>query len=313
MKKLLLALFILLPLQAHAYDPCVDDAAKYKPISERYTKGLFFTVKKCGVEVNYLLGTMHSDDPKILSMLGYVFSKLAYAKSASFELVFDPVAIKKTMASMNLPADSIDTLQSIIGISTYSRLNQIMQKNQPNQPESSYYRMKPWAMAVMLQEPPNQSDGIALDIRLQQFAKQRNIPVYGLETVDDQMRVFDTIPQDKQVEFLKDTIDNYAQIDSDNKQMSDIYLAQDLNKLQELGDKSFDTISDREFADKLKIDLVDKRNRKMVRAMQDKLDAGGAFIAIGALHLTGKEGILKQLEDKGYFIDVVEDSSNKLK
>ena len=46
--------------------------------------------------------------------------------------------------------------------------------------------------------------------------------------------------------------------------------------------------------------LIDDRNDHMVERMLPRLAEGKAFIAVGALHLPGERGILKQLEDQGY-------------
>jgi hypothetical protein len=43
----------------------------------------------------------------------------------------------------------------------------------------------------------------------------------------------------------------------------------------------------------------------MVDRMQPFLDAGGAFIAIGAMHLPGDDGVLSLLANKGYEISAV--------
>ncbi len=47
--------------------------------------------------------------------------------------------------------------------------------------------------------------------------------------------------------------------------------------------------------------LID-RNYIMTERMQDILDEGNAFIAIGAMHLPGEEGVLSLLGKQGYKI-----------
>ena len=47
--------------------------------------------------------------------------------------------------------------------------------------------------------------------------------------------------------------------------------------------------------------LVDERNTRM----EPYLKKGQAFIAIGALHLPGKAGVLSLLAQKGYRVSVV--------
>jgi uncharacterized protein YbaP (TraB family) len=57
--------------------------------------------------------------------------------------------------------------------------------------------------------------------------------------------------------------------------------------------------SERAAADKLEHGLIDARNRRMVERMKDSFD-GGAFIAVGALHLPGENGVLALLERDGF-------------
>ncbi|MDM8560297.1 TraB/GumN family protein [Candidatus Parabeggiatoa sp. HSG14] len=51
--------------------------------------------------------------------------------------------------------------------------------------------------------------------------------------------------------------------------------------------------------------IVDDRNINMVKRMEKRLQEGNAFIAIGALHLPGKLGVLKLLEQRGYLVSAV--------
>jgi len=58
------------------------------------------------------------------------------------------------------------------------------------------------------------------------------------------------------------------------------------------------------YKDLMKRLLID-RNYIMTERMQDILDEGNAFIAIGAMHLPGEEGVLSLLGKQGYKIHSV--------
>jgi uncharacterized protein YbaP (TraB family) len=57
---------------------------------------------------------------------------------------------------------------------------------------------------------------------------------------------------------------------------------------------------DPELVETFTTNLLDTRNTRMIERMQPQLAEGGAFVAVGALHLPGENGILKHLEDRGY-------------
>ena len=52
--------------------------------------------------------------------------------------------------------------------------------------------------------------------------------------------------------------------------------------------------------------LNDERNLRMVARMTPRIEQGGAFIAVGALHLAGPTGIVQQLSERGYRLRPVE-------
>ncbi|MGH8120685.1 MAG: TraB/GumN family protein, partial [Gammaproteobacteria bacterium] len=65
------------------------------------------------------------------------------------------------------------------------------------------------------------------------------------------------------------------------------------------------SLADEQFYADLFRELLTDRNRVMVERMQPILDAGNAFIAIGAMHLPGADGVLSLLAREGYRISAV--------
>ena len=51
--------------------------------------------------------------------------------------------------------------------------------------------------------------------------------------------------------------------------------------------------------------VLHDRNGRLAERMEPRLQAGGAFIAVGALHLLGDRGVLAELERRGYRLTVV--------
>ena len=59
---------------------------------------------------------------------------------------------------------------------------------------------------------------------------------------------------------------------------------------------------DQRLADEFQQHLVVDRNHRMAERMRQYLQQGQAFIAVGALHLPGEEGLLNLLEQQGYTV-----------
>jgi hypothetical protein len=77
------------------------------------------------------------------------------------------------------------------------------------------------------------------------------------------------------------------------------YLARNLAGLVSISERYLQS-GDRDLAEQFKERAVNARNRTMVRTMEPLLQRGGAFVAIGALHLPGEMGVLNLLEGKDY-------------
>ncbi|MEJ2452394.1 MAG: TraB/GumN family protein [Gammaproteobacteria bacterium] len=84
----------------------------------------------------------------------------------------------------------------------------------------------------------------------------------------------------------------------------DLYLARDLAGLEAINNQQLQS-ADAKLAADVEQRLILTRNHRMVMRMQARLQEGYAFIAVGALHLPGEQGILKLLEEHGYLVKYV--------
>ena len=290
------------------FDPCA--ASDYRPISETYERGLFFRISKCvdgkKLRDSYILGTMHSDLPQVRNAIPkLVWQILPQAKSASFELKEDSSMQAELSNAMYYDKNSGKNLRAVIGDEFYGKLVEILKKNRKDLTEDVYANMKPWAIGLLMQVPADNNDGVHLDSRLENLADSKLIPVFGLETVQEQLGVFTQLSEAEQIEFLREAFDNFSLIEEMNNKMLSRYLEHDLNGLQKLAVESFNMMRNENLRDKLRDTLITKRNLLMAERMQPRLMEGNAFVAVGALHLPTEIGLLELLEKRGYYIHAV--------
>jgi len=153
---------------------------------------------------------------------------------------------------------------------------------------------------MLLSLPPTET-GQFLDLVLYQRAQSLKKEVAGLETIREQMDLFDTLSEDEQINLLRDALNNLDQLPTIFQALLDHYLKQDLQGLVEINQQLLDS-SASELADRFQVKAVDERNFRMVERLVAPLAQGGAFVAVGALHLPGEQGMLRMLERRGYRI-----------
>ena len=264
-----------------------------------FERGLLWRIEKSGSPASYLFGTMHIEDPEVVKLATPVQEAFDRADGVTLEVVLDPQSLL-TMATAFMLNDG-STLESHIGSKLYTRSVKAMSAH--GMPEMMVARMKPWAVAVTLMTPPPET-GVVLDLMLYQQAMAQGKPVTGLESPMEQMSLFDSFSRQEQIELLKDTLDSIDELPRMFAELKSAYLERNLARLVKVSD---DSMSDHNpgLVDDFNRKLIIERNHRMVERMQPVLKQGQQFIAVGALHLPGEEGLLQLLSSQGYSVSAV--------
>lgn len=265
-----------------------------------YGQGLLWQIDGAGPAPSYLFGTMHSADEEVTSLAPPVLDAFARAQSLSLEVIMTPEAQMSLAMAMMLSDGR--TLDEVLGPDLFQRA---VAAGRPYGFGQTQLRLfKPWAIMTLFSLPPSEvkrqaAGEKALDHRLQEAATERGLALHGLEQIDEQISLFNDMAEADQIAMLDSTISQSDQVELMFEKMRNAYLAQEPAAIFELM-QAQQTGFDPELVETFTTNLLDTRNTRMVERMQPRLAEGGAFVAVGALHLPGENGILKQLEDQGY-------------
>jgi len=290
-------LFLLLasPLAGHALE-CRPVAAE-RPVAVRgqdFNRGLLWKIETPGSAPSFLFGTYHTSDPRVTTLPCPVKAAFDHAASYTMEVITNGAGIV-SMAEAMFFSDG-KTLKDVLGEPLYQETLRAVGASESGTP-GGINNMKPWAVMMIL-SAPRAGDGLFLDLALQYDATQRGKPTYGLETMPEQIAVFNGMSLDDQVVLLRDAVQN-AQLTQDAmEELTHAYLKRDLGALLALSEK-FKPNDARVYADMMDRLLV-QRNANMAERMRVRLKEGNAFVAVGALHLPGESGLLRLLSTAGY-------------
>jgi uncharacterized protein YbaP (TraB family) len=265
----------------------------------RWDHGLLWEVNKPGMVTSYLFGTVHSEDPEVLQLAPPVQQAFDGSDSVILEVMLDMDAMIYSSTAMLLTDGR--TLPELIGKSLFEKTVQAIQTR--GIPEIVLERMKPWAAATILSVPPS-GTGMMLDMLFFQKAQQAGKQLHGLETMQEQLGVFDSMSASDQVQLLRDAVANLGKTDRMNEEVLVLYKRRDLAGMMMLSERYMNE-GDPGVSGDLEQRLIVDRNRIMVERMQPYLKEGNAFVAVGALHLPGDEGLLNLLDRRGYTLKPV--------
>jgi len=274
-------------------------------------KSVLWEVSGKDIKTSYIFGTMHlmpKDDFLIDAPTKKSFDA---AEQAVFEIdmkdMENPMALMGMMGKMMMPGDT--TIKDLISDEDYKLLKSKFDAS--GFPLEMMQNMKPMFLSMLtdgdamkgLSGTPGGDDEknktMSYELEFSKLAKTVNKPTAGLETMDFQMGLFDSIPLKVQADMLVDGLKNKNDGKDEMKDMVKIYLNKDIEKMSGL--ISQDKSSKNSMAS-FEAMFLNNRNANWISKIEKLMRDKSSFIAVGAAHLGGAKGVLNLLKLKGYTI-----------
>ena len=130
------------------------------------------------------------------------------------------------------------------------------------------------------------------ELEFAEMARQKGKEIRGLEGIDYQLSLMDSIPYEDQARMLVESIREEASGNSQMDTLVSLYTDQNIGALY----ASFanDSLS---VYDSL---LLINRNHNWIPVMQEAMMERSCFFAVGAAHLPGSDGVIRLLRKQGY-------------
>jgi len=246
--------------------------------------------------VGYLLGTIHSEDPRVLEFSDEFLQKLRSSEVFAMEVVPDVPTLERLTGYMHYPPGQ--SLESVIGAERYRALGNALSAYRV--PPDSMQQLKPWAAMMTLSTPPPET-GFFMDLSLSLRANGNGLKVVGLETLEQQLSFLEEMPMPMQLSLLDQAIDESVHVREVHDQVVDAYLENDLVALQALSEEQFKAVG--KLTSEYFIESgIHARNHRMAESLIHQLEEKTVFVAVGALHLPGEQGLLHILRQNGYVL-----------
>ncbi len=197
------------------------------PLRSSAQTGLLREIRGGTAGPSYLLGTIHSDEPRITRLPRVITDKLDAASSFTAELDLDALDILAASALMFYTDGQ--SLKTRLEPRLYQAVVRLLAGY--GIPEAAASMFKPWAAAATL-SLPKPGNGQFLDMQLYSRAAGSGKPIHGLETMAEQVVSMEALSPGLQVEMLKMVVEQYPQLDENNEKLIQAWLARDLSSLQ---------------------------------------------------------------------------------
>ncbi len=247
---------------------------------------------------SYLFGTIHAICSDDFFLPEAAEKALAESKQLALELdMDDPMMLLQVQQSMIMPNGG--HLKKLLPETDYERLNRFF-KDSVKMDLSLLGMMKPMALSALMYPRLMNCQTVSYEMKLMEMAKKQNKEIIGMETVADQLKVFDAIPLETQAKMLVEILDSYGKQANGMQALIAAYKKQDINALYENMKKS--SLGAEQFEEVLLIN----RNRAWIDKIARLSNDNAVFYAVGAGHLGGSNGVIALLRNKGFTVEPVQ-------
>lgn len=260
---------------------------------------VFYSVISSDGRQSWLLGTIHAEDERALEFPPVLQQALRQADRIALELLPRQAAMKRLAAAMQLPEEQ--RLADYLDDELYESVLAAM-RDHGIEPDA-VARMRPWAAALTLAQPPVRT-GRFMDLALAQRAAEHGAVAMALETMDEQLAFFTEMGPDAHVALLESAVADHARGRQAFESLIKAYLDGDLEQLVELAEAELSGLP-AEIREHFREAGILQRNRNMARRAQPLIEQGRTLIAVGALHLPGPEGLVALLRGQGNQVEAI--------
>lgn len=251
-------------------------------------------------ERGYLFGTIHSLGRPALWRSGKVEAALGESDRIVVEVagLADRTALQKTFADLST-SPGLPPVSQRIDPALRQRLADAMRKAGAR--EANFVDVETWAVALSLARAGQDGDDAANGIDRAVMAAAGKRPVVELEGAAGQLGLFDALPEQEQRDLLEAVLRDAGAIDSEGGDLAAAWRKGDMALIEE--ETRAGLLADPE----LRAALFTGRNRSWTDKVAAMLTQGEhPFVAVGAAHMAGSEGLPAMLEARGFKVTRVQ-------
>lgn len=294
-------------------DPDLLHALRKKAEKTIFGNSRLWKISKPGVPDSWLFGTMHISSNNVVTLPAA--AQLAFDKSDTLLVELSDVIDKKKLTATILKIKHLvyrldgKTIKDDLDAKQMVKVAAAI--NARAMPFEVAIRMQPWilgpAITTQLCEVAAKKQGKKfLDAKLMLAAVKTGKQLISLETMEEQLNIMASLPRKFHISSLVESLALGDSLDDIKASMKSLYLKGQISMIVPLiKHVSKKTTNSDDYAQFL-TKMLDQRNVNMAGRAGEYFSKGNVFMAVGALHLPGKNGVAALLARQGYSVSAVD-------
>lgn len=270
-------------------------------------KSLLWKISGNGLKENsYVFGTYHLLGDKFLAEVPETAQPFVNAKGVVVETILDSAKMLSIMMSKGIMRDK--KISTLLSPSDYKKVDSVL-RSLSGYSLQTFDMFKPaqvsMTIALFQAQKLNAAilqkyNGVPLDIYFASAGKKAGKTVTALETMDQQFEMLlNHLPVEEQAKQLVASVQQSELTAKASVDMTNYYFKKDIDALLSMMEDYPEELTGN-------MDhLLKDRNMNWVKLLPDLIKSGSQFIAVGAGHLPGPNGLLALLRQQGYTVTPV--------
>jgi len=260
---------------------------------------LLWKISGEGVKENsYLYGTIHVMPENQFSISPKIQKAFDQSRKLAMEIDLNIGLAKQIKIAKKTFLPSGQTIQNLLSPTDFEKVKSFCLDSLkiPEGKFNKYIHLKPFffSSAIAQEQMGNTK---SYEMEFNKMAKKNRKKTLGLETMDYQLETINKISINDQAKMLMEEFDK-----NPTEQFNDLlrlYLNEDLNGLYSIVTSESSQINN------FNQDFLDVRNKNWIPVIESQIKVNSTFIAVGAAHLPGENGVINLLKMKGYTVEPV--------
>jgi uncharacterized protein YbaP (TraB family) len=266
--------------------------------AQELEKSTLWKIEGNGIEnPSYLFGTIHITCDATLE--ADVTKALDVTSQIVLEMdMDDPTLQAKIIKDMYL--NDGKTIKDFVSEEEYVAIDSLFQ-NTMGMPLKMLENVRPFFLSSMFYPKMIDCPMQSFELELIKVVKEQNEEILGLETIEDQMKVFKDIPlEDQYADLIRMTEDNLEYDKNSFAELLKVYESEDITALLDImNDENNKTVSEHQDV------LLENRNKNWISKIEAFAKEQPTFFGVGAGHLAGENGVIQLLREAGYSVTAV--------
>ncbi len=305
-------LFPILRSEAPATYSAIEAAASAMP----FARGKLFRLFRAGNEASYIYATLHLSDERVTRFSPRLRAAITELKIVALETIETGAALRRAMMDHRAAWRRVTVAQEnhrpdrLLSKEDLAQLEALAARK--DLPKSAAREFKPSTLAILLDLPPcaNRSPTANpyVDELVANIGREREIETVGLESMLEQLEVLNGLPRETERDLLIAVLRQADRAEDVIETAIARYTSGDIGGLLAWlrSTEPIPRVSQARIPPAFVDRLITLRNLRLHYRALPLLRRGGAFIAVGATHLPGEDGLLSFLKKEGYQIEIIE-------